>query len=487
MTDKAKNHWLILMVLALAQFMVVLDVSIVNVALPAIKHAFDMSTSSLQWVVTAYTLAFGGFLLLGGRAADLYGRRKMFVIGTVLFGLASLVNGFSQSETMLIAMRAVQGLSAALMSPAALSIVLVTYREGHERNTALSVWGAVASGGAAAGVLLGGIITEYWGWRWNFFINVPVTILVAYAAWKLVPAHDSEEKHNELDLPGAVSITGALMLLVYALVEAPSKGWTSGGTLGFLAAAAALLAFFIWNERRVKHPLVPLHIFKVRNVTGANIVQMPIVAGMFSTFFFVSLYAQTVLGFSPVKTGLSFLAVPLSIGISASLVPKLVKRVGFKPILVVAPLITASALFYLSHLRVDGNYWHDLFPGFVLMGIGMGATFIAITIAATSGVTGRESGLASGLLNTSQQIGGAIGLAVLTGVAASAATNYFKNLTSAPNQLTPLFAQVHGFHIAFLVATGFMLAASLLAFLLLKQPKMTAKERANETAAIGMH
>lgn len=487
MSDKVKNHWLILIVLALAQFMVVLDVSIVNVALPAIKTAFDMSTSSLQWIVTAYTLAFGGFLLLGGRAADLYGRRKMFVTGTILFGLASLVNGFSQSETMLIAMRAVQGLSAALMSPAALSIVLVTYREGHERNTALSVWGAVASGGVAVGVLLGGIITEYWGWRWNFFINVPVTIFVAYAAWKLVPAHDSEETHNQLDLPGAASITASLMLLVYGLVEAPSHGWTSQSSLTFFGLSLALMAFFIWNERRVAHPLVPFKIFRIRNVTAANLVQMPIVAGMFSTFFFVTLYAQQVLGFSPVKTGLSFLALPLFIGLSASQVPKLVKKIGFKPILVVAPLITGSALFYLSHIRVGGNYWHDLFPGFALMGIGMGATFIAITIAATSGVGGKESGLASGLLNTSQQIGGAIGLAVLTGVATSAATNYFKNLTTAPTQLTPLFAQVHGFHTAFLVATGFMLGASVLALLLLKQPKMTAKERANETAAIGMH
>lgn len=484
---KPKNHWWILIVLALAQFMVVLDVSIVNVALPAIKTAFDMSTSSLQWIVTAYTLAFGGFLLLGGRAADLYGRRKMFVTGTILFGLASLINGFSQSETMLIAMRAVQGLSAALMSPAALSIVLVTYREGHERNTALSVWGAVASGGAAAGVLLGGIITEYWGWRWNFFINVPVTIFVAYAAWKLVPAHDSEETHNQLDLPGAASITASLMLLVYGLVEAPSHGWTSRSSLTFFGLSLALMAFFVWNERRVAHPLVPFKIFRIRNVTAANLVQMPIVAGMFSTFFFVTLYAQQVLGFSPVKTGLSFLALPLFIGLSASQVPKLVRKIGFKPILVVAPLITGSALFYLSHIRVDGNYWHDLFPGFALMGIGMGATFIAITIAATSGVGGKESGLASGLLNTSQQIGGAIGLAVLTGVATSAATNYFKNLTSAPNQLTLLFAQVHGFHVAFLVATGFMIGASVLALLLLKQPKLTAKERANETAAVSMH
>lgn len=484
---KETNHWLILILLALAQFMVVLDVSIVNVALPAIKHAFNMPTSSLQWIVTAYTLAFGGFLLLGGRAADLYGRKKLFMIGTALFGLASLVNGFSHSGEMLIIMRALQGLSAALMSPAALSIVLVTYKEGHERNTALSVWGAVASGGAAAGVLLGGIITEYWGWRWNFFINVPVAIGVIIAAWKLLPSHESEEKHNELDLPGAISITGALMALVYALVEAPSKGWTSKSTLIYLGVSALLFAFFIWNENRAKHPLVPFRIFRIRNVTAANLVQMPIVAGMFSTFFFVSLYTQLVLGFSPVKTGLCFLAVPFSIGISASIVPRLVKKIGFKPILIVCPLIVATALFYLSHIRVEGTYWHDLFPGLVLMGIGMGGNFIAITIAATSGVHGKESGLASGLLNTSQQIGGAIGLAILTGVATSAAANYFKHLTSAPNKLTPLAAQVQGFHDAFLIATCFMIGASILAAVLLKQPKLTAAEREAEAGAVSMH
>jgi EmrB/QacA subfamily drug resistance transporter len=487
MVDKAKNHWWILVLLALAQFMVVLDVSIVNVALPAIKHAFNMPTSSLQWVVTAYTLAFGGFLLLGGRAADLYGRKKLFIIGTALFGLASLINGFSQSGSMLIIMRALQGLSAALMSPAALSIVLVTYREGHERNTALSVWGAVASGGAAAGLLFGGIITQYLGWRWNFFVNVPVAIGVIIAARRLLPAHESEETHNELDLLGAISITGALMTLVYGLVEAPSKGWTSHSTLITLGVSLWLFLYFIYHESVAKHPLVPFRIFRIRNVTGANLVQMPIVAGMFSAFFFISLYAQTVLGYSPVKTGVGFLVVPLAIAISATNIPRLVKKVGFKPILVVGPLIVASALFYLSRVRVEGNYWHDLFPGFVLLGLGMGANFIATTIAATSGVPHRESGLASGLLNTSQQIGGAIGLAILTGVASSAAADYVKNLTTAPNQLTPLAAQVHATHDVFLVGAFFMIGASILAAIILKQPKLTKSEAEAEVAAVGMH
>lgn len=483
MSAKKGNHWLILVILALAQFMVVLDVSIVNVALPSIQKAFHMSETNLQWIVTAYTLAFGGFLLLGGRAADLYGRKKVFLTGVTMFGLASLLDGLAQSGSMLIFLRALQGLSAALMSPAALSIVLVTYREGHERNTALSVWGAVASGGAAAGVLLGGIITEYLGWRWNFLVNVPVAFFVFYMAMRLVPTHESEENHNDLDLPGAVTITGGLMLLVYALVEAPAKGWSSGSTVLYFAGSALLLALFIWNERRSEHPLVPFRIFRVRNVTGANLTQMPIVAGLFSTFFFTTLYAQQVLGYSPIKTGLSFLAVPISIAISATNIPRLVKRVGFKPILMTGPLVVATALFWLAHVRVTGNYWYDLLPGFILMGLGMGANFISITIAATSGVKGQESGLASGLLNTSQQIGGAIGLAILTGVSSSAISHYMRTVSS-PDKLTPLVAQVHGFHAAFYTASGFMVGAALLASLLLKNQKPTT-EAASATAPAG--
>jgi predicted MFS family arabinose efflux permease len=277
------------------------------------------------------------------------------------------------------------------------------------------------------------------------------------------------------------------MLLVYGLVEAPSHGWTAHSTLGLLGGSIALMAYFIWNERRAAHPLVPFDIFRTRNVTGANLVQLPIVAGMFSTFFFISLYTQTVLGFSPVKTGLSFLAVPISIAISATNVPRLVKKVGFKPILMVAPLVVATALFWLAHIRVEGNYWYDLLPGLVLLGLGMGGNFIAITIAATSGVSGRESGLASGILNTSQQIGGAIGLAILTGLSTSAAARYLQHLHGAPARLTQLSAEVHGFHVAFYVATGFMIGASVLATVLLRQPKQTAKGAETENAAISMH
>jgi EmrB/QacA subfamily drug resistance transporter len=480
-SEKIKNHWWILIILALAQFMVVLDSSIVNVALPAIQKAFHMSEANLQWIVTGYTLAFGGFLLFGGRAADLFGRRRMFMIGVGLFGLVSLLDGVSRSGTMLIALRAAQGLSAALMSPAALSIVLVTYKEGHERNTALSVWGAVAAGGAAAGVLFGGVITQYLGWRWNFFINVPVSMAVLFAASRLVPAHESEEKHNDLDLLGAISITAAMMLLVYGLVEAPSHGWTAGSTMGYIGGSVALLLFFIVNELRSEHPLVPFGIFKIRNITGANLTMMPIIAGMFSTFFFASLYVQNILGYSPVRTGLSFLVIPVFIAVAATQIPRLIKKTGYKPILMIAPLFVALGLFLLAHVPLQGGYVHNLLPGFILIGVGMGATFVPITIAATSGVSGRESGLASGLLNTSQQVGGALGLAILAGVATSGATHFMKTVAH-PTSRTVAEATLHGYHSAFYVGSAFMVGAALVATFVLQQKGKTGV--AQEDAAV---
>ncbi|TAL14730.1 DHA2 family efflux MFS transporter permease subunit [Patescibacteria group bacterium] len=471
MIEKAKNHWLILIILAAAQLMVVLDSSVVNVALPAVQHAFNLTSSGLQWVVTAYTLTFGGFLLFGGRAADLFGRKKMFLIGITMFVLASLIDGMSQNGTMLVVLRAIQGLSAALMSPAALSIILVTYREGHERNTALSIWGAVGAGGAAIGVLLGGVLTQYLNWRWNFFINIPIGITIFTLAWRLLPAHESEEEHNDLDLPGAISVTGAALLLVSGIANAPTNGWTSGATIAYFVGAVILLAFFIFNERRVKNPLVPLAIFKNRNLTGANLVLFPVVASMFSTFFFGSLYMQNILHFDPVQTGLSFLITPITIAITATNVPKLVKRIGFKPVLVAGPLFILGALLVLAHVPVDGNYFVNVLPALVPLGIGAGMSFVSGTIAATSGVKPNESGLASGLLNTSQQIGGSLGLAVLTGVASSAATNYFTNLKTLPTQLTPLLAEVQGMHAAFYTGAGIALAASLIAFFVIQSPK----------------
>jgi EmrB/QacA subfamily drug resistance transporter len=468
----SKLKWSLLAVLALAQFMVVLDSSIVNVALPAIQQALNISSGDLAWLVTAYTLAFGGFLLFGGRAADLYGRRKMFLIGVVGFTLSSLIVGVAQDTMTVIIGRGLQGLAAALMSPAALSIVLTTFREGKERNAALGIWAAVAAGGAAVGVLLGGILTQYLNWRWNFFINLPLGIFVIIAALKLVPAHAKEVAHNDLDLPGAVLVTGGLMSLVYAIEQAPDWGWTEASTLGLFGLSLAMLVGFVVNEARAKHPLMPLSIFRIRNISAANLVQMPITAAMFSMFFFISIYIQTVMGFSPVETGLSFLPVTIIIAITATLISRAVVKIGFKPILVTAPTLMAAGLFWLSQISLNSSYWADIFPGLALVAIGAGMSFVALTIAATSGVPANESGLASGLLNTAQQIGGALGLAILSGIAASHATSYFANHATDANVMAS--ASVEGYQMALLVGTFFAIGAAILALLFIRNQKQAA-------------
>jgi EmrB/QacA subfamily drug resistance transporter len=469
--SKQTNHWIILILLALAQFMVVLDISIVNVALPSIQRAFSLSNTNLQWIITAYTLAFGGFLLLGGRNADYFGRRLTFLAGITVFSLASLGTGLSQSGTMIIVFRAIQGLAAAYMSPAALSIVLVTYREGQERNVALSVWGAVASGGAAVGVLLGGIITQYLSWRWNFFINVPVGIFIIITSLRILDKHKTEADQKSLDLPGAISATGGLMALVYVLTEGPTVGWGSPRILIILALSIILLTFFIINERRARIPIMPLHIFRIRNVSGADGLMLFMAAGLFSVFFFTTLYLQNILHYSPVKTGLDFLILPIVIALVATNVPRLIKLVGHKPILVVAPLLVSGGLFWTSHIPVHGSYWGNVAPGLVLMGMGMGALFVSITIAATSGVPHHEAGLASGLLNTAQQIGGAIGLAVLTGVLTSTTAHYLQTHAHAGSAQVITAATVHGFQNGYLVASSFGVFASLLAIFVIRIQK----------------
>jgi EmrB/QacA subfamily drug resistance transporter len=453
---------LILLLLATAQFMVVLDVSVVNVALPSIYRGLHFhSDSSLQWIVTAYTLAFGGFLLLGGRAADLYGRKKVFLGGILLFSSASLVCGLSQNSAMIEIIRGVQGFAAAFMSPAALSIVITTFKEGKERNKAISVWGAVAAGGAATGVLLGGVITQYLGWRWNFFVNVPVGILLIFATIFFIPESKSDLDHHELDLPGAALITGGLMLLVYGLTKAPSYGWTSYKSVDFIGGSLILISLFLLNEIRVKHPLMPLSIFRIKNIASANATQLPITAALFSMFFFISLYVQTVLGYSPVRSGFSFLPVTIIIGIVATSMSKVVTKIGYKKPLMVAPLLMAFGLWYLTRVRVGGTYLHDVFPGLAVMAVGLGMAFISITIAATNGVPPKKSGLASGLLNTSQQIGGSLGLAILSGVASSATMKYLA--THKPSLTSAAQAQVTGFHHAFYAGVVFALIAWLFA------------------------
>jgi EmrB/QacA subfamily drug resistance transporter len=460
----SENKWVILALLALSQFMVVLDVAIVNVALPSINRELNFAAGSLQWVITAYTLTFGGFLLLGGRAADLFGRRKVFIGAVAFFTFGSLLCGLAQSDSMLIITRAIQGLGAAIMSPAALSIVLSEFGEGKERNTALGVWAAVSSGGAAAGVLLGGILTQYLGWRWNFFVNVPIGILVVFAAMRLLPHHIGEENQKiKLDLPGAVLATAGLMSLVYGLSQAPTKGWGSGVVWGFIGLSFILLIGFFFNERRTEQPLLPLSLFRIRNVLGGNVAFLVIACTLFSMFFFLTLYIQTVLNYSPVKAGLSFLPVTFVVAIVSTIVAKSVAKIGYKPFLAAGPLVIAIGLFVISHtMKVGGDYWHNVFPGLIIFASGMGLTFVSGTLAATSGVPKKLSGIASGILNTSQQVGGAIGLAILSAVAFSA----IKSEVSAGGPAN--YAQVHGFQAGIDVGIGLALAAFIVVLFVVK-------------------
>ncbi|HEY4516374.1 MAG TPA: MFS transporter [Candidatus Paceibacterota bacterium] len=465
MTDSQK--WWALVFLVLAQFMIVLDVSILNVALPSIERQFSLTVSDLQWMVTAYTLCFGGFLLLGGRAADLYGRKRVFISGVIGFTVISLLIGIVDSASFMVPLRALQGLSAAFMSPSALSIILTLFHEQRERTKALSIWGVVSAGGATAGLLLGGLLTTYLNWRWNFFVNVPVGIVVIIAALRLLPAREQEESDKTLDLPGAVLITSALLLLVYTLSQANTWGWTSGPTFVLLMCAFFLLGGFFINEARAAHPLTPLSIFKIGNVVAADLVQLPITASMFSMFFFLTLYVQNILHYSPLQAGLAFVPSSIMIGISATLAPRLIARIGYKPILVIAPLFLVGGLFSFTQLAADGTYF-DFLPGLLLMAVGLGSCFVAIAVAATSGIPGAQSGLASGLLNTAQQIGGSLGLAILSSVAAATTAGAL-----VATQDDKVGALLSGFHSAFYTGMAFGLTASFLAFLLIKQTKVS--------------
>ncbi|MGI9019604.1 MAG: MFS transporter [Solirubrobacterales bacterium] len=419
-TDQAtleRRRWIALALLCVAQFVVVLDASITNIALPTIGESLGISQDSLSWVVTAYALTFGGFLLLGGRLADLLGRRRVFMGGLLLFAAASLIGGFAESEAMLIAARAVQGLGAALLSPAALSIVTTTFKDGSERNKALGVWGAVAGSGGAAGVLLGGVLTEYLGWEWVLWVNVPIGIAAAALAPSLIIESRADSETRSFDFAGASSVTAGLSLLVYGLIEAPDAGWGSGQTIGLLAGAAALLAAFVAIELRSKAPLMPFSIFRIRTLTGANVVGILTGASLFSMFFFISLYMQNVLGFSAIKAGLSYLPLALSIIFAAGIASVLVTRVGYKPILAAGMVLIAAGLAWFSQISPDGSFLGDVLGPSLLAAVGLGFAFVPQTIAAVSGVKEHLAGLASGLINTSQQVGGALGLAVLSTVA----------------------------------------------------------------------
>lgn len=474
---RTKSPWLIFLLVAVAQFMVVLDVSITNVALPSISEALNFQPSQLQWVVTGYALTFGGFLLLGGRAADLFGHRKILIIGLSFFTLFSLLISLSTSPMMLVAMRALQGMAAALMSPAALSIVIITFAEGTERNRALGYWTTISTGGAAAGLLLGGVLTQYLGWEANFFVNVPIGIAIIFAIFKLLPTHETLADHSDLDLLGAILVTAGLVLFVYVISLAPEWGWLSKQTLGYGGISIALLLGFIWNESRQKHPLMPLSIFKVRNLSGANIMMAPIMAGMFGMFFLISLYIQVILQYPPVTTGLSFLPFPIILGVLSPRLAPFVSRYGYKPFLIIGPSIVALSMAWLIRLPVEGRYVIDVLPNIVLMPIGLSMTFMPLFIAATSGVRDDEAGLASGLINTSQQMGGAIGLAILSSVAASVSASRLAL------GIDPVEATVIGYRHAFAGGVLFVVIATVLGLIIIKQTK-----RARHTAtAVSAH
>ncbi len=466
------KRWAALAVLAVAQFMVVLDASIVNVALPSIQTDLGFSESSLQWVVNAYTLVFGGFLLLGGRAADLFGRRRVFVIGLGLFSVASLAGGFATTSGQLIAARAVQGLGAAIVSPAALSIVTTTFTEGAERNKALGIWGALAGAGGAVGVLMGGMLTEWAGWEWVLFVNVPIGVTAAVLAPRWVRESRTHER-TSMDVAGALSVTAGLVVLVYALVDANDAGWGSGQTIGLLALSVALIAAFIAIELRTRHPIMPLTIFRNRNVASADAVALLVGASLFSMFFFISLYLQQVLGFSALEAGLSYLPLSVAIITSAGAASQLTTRVGPKPVLVAGLLCTTIGLVLFTQISADGSFAGDELLPSVIVAVGLGLSFVSLTILAVAGISHDEAGMASGLLNTAQQVGGALGLAVLSTVA----TSYLSGQAGGgPEVLTEAFQR------AFAVGAGFAALGVVLALLVV--PRVKPEELA-EAEAVG--
>jgi EmrB/QacA subfamily drug resistance transporter len=461
-TETDRRRWIALGLLAMAQFVVVLDASIVNVALPSIGRGLHFSQDSLSWVVNAYVLTFGGFLLLGGRAADLLGRRIVFIVGLVIFALASLAGGLAASPGWLIAARAVQGFGAALLSPAALSIVTTTFREGAERNKALGVWGAVAGSAGAVGVILGGVLTTAFGWEWVFYVNVPIGIAAALLAPRLIYESRADADRRRFDVAGAVTVTAGLSTLVYALVDAHKAGWGSLQTVGLLTLSIALLAAFVVIEQRSKAPLVPFRIFRLPTVTGANVTGLLIGASLFSMFFFISLYMQQVLGYSALKAGVSYLPLAVSIILSAGIASQLSTRFGFKPVLMAGMAFVAAGLIWFAQVPTNGSYAANILGPSLLAGIGLGLAFVPVTIAAVAGVREREAGLASGLINTSQQVGGALGLAVLATIADSQTTNALQTGHTFHSALT------QGFQSAFLTGAGFAVLGLVMCFVLIR-------------------
>ena len=473
MRSHATNPWVVLVLICLAQFMVVLDATIVNVALPSIQKDLHLSEGSLQWIVNAYTLVFGGFLLLGGRAGDLLGRKRLFLLGLVIFTGASLLDGLASSEAMLIGSRALQGLGAALISPAALSIISTTFAEGAERARALAVWAAIAIGGSAVGLILGGALTQYFSWPWIFFVNLPVGVAAFILSLRYVPESRDVAAHRSYDIAGAVTVTGGLMALVYAIVDAQSAGWGSTRTLGFFAIAAVLLAAFVAIEVRAASPLVRLSIFRIRSLLTANVAMLLAMSGIFAMFFFNTLYLQRVLGYGPLEAGLAFLPFTAGIMLSASIASQLAPRIGVRPVAAAGFLLATSGLVLLTQLPVHGSYLTNVLPALVVSALGLGAVFMPLTLIATTGLDDEDQGLASGLFNTSQQVGGALGLALLSTLATS---------KTASAGGSPAHALVVGFHWAFAAGALFCLAALAVMVALLRSRHVA---RIEEQAAQG--
>ncbi len=447
---------LTLALLCAVAFLDFVDASIVNVALPSIRQALHFSVQDLQWVPSGYLLTYGGFMLLGGRAADLLGRRRVLVTGTIVIGVSSLIGGLAQASGLMIGARLAQGAGAAMMLPAALSILTTTFREGKDRHTALGVWGGVGGLASAAGVLLGGLLTDGPGWRWVFFVNPVAAVVVLAAIFRMIAPDGPRARLTSFDLPGAILATGGMLVLVYTLVEAPIVGWGRARTVGGLAAAVILVITFIANERRQRNPLAPMEIFRINGLGFADATQLIAFAGFVAMFFFLTLYMQNVLGYTPIQTGLAYLPLCFVVGICAGIASQMLTRVGTRPVIVAGAVVSAAGLYWLSRIPVHGSYLKDLLPGLLVISVGFGPVFVGVTTAANAGVPPETAGLAASLLNASQQLGAALGLAIFSAVATGRTTDLLAHHTATPAALTS------GFQRALFVGSLFILASAIL-------------------------